>query len=50
MVKGSGPAKVVACIEDTVVERMLAHLQGKDTSVPMSLRPASRVPPADLFG
>jgi len=46
-----GTTKVIACIEDRVViEKILAHLQGKDTSVPTNLLPASRAPPADLFG
>ena len=46
-----GTMKVIACIENPVViEKILAHLQGKDTSVPTSLRPASRAQPADLFG
>ena len=43
--------QALACIEDpAVIEKILAHLQGKDTSDPTSLRPASRAPPADLFG
>jgi len=42
---------VIACIEDPVViEKILTHLQGKDSSVPTSLLPESRAPPADLFG
>ena len=46
-----GTVKVIACIEDSaVIEKILAHLQGKDTSVPTSLWPASRAPPAGLFG
>jgi hypothetical protein len=46
-----GTVKVIACIEDPVViEKILAHLQGKDASVPTNLLPASRAPPADLFG
>ena len=46
-----GVVKVIACIEDpTVIEKILVHLQGKDTSVPTSLLPESRAPPADLFG
>ena len=45
-----GTTKVIACIEDRVViEKILAHLQGKDTLVPTNLLPASRAPPADLF-
>ncbi len=43
--------QALACIEDPVViEKILAHLRGKDTSVPTSLLPDSRAPPADLFG
>jgi hypothetical protein len=43
--------QALACIEDpAVIEKILAHLQGKDPSDPTSLRPASRTPPADLFG
>jgi len=43
--------KVIACIEDPVViEKILAHLQGKDASVPTNLLPARRAPPAELFG
>ena len=45
------PVKVIACIEDpVVVEKILTHLQEKLTSAPAGLRPASRAPPADLFG
>ena len=36
--------------EAAVIEKILAHLQGKETSVATSLRPESRAPPADLFG
>jgi hypothetical protein len=32
------------------LEKILAHFQGKDTSVATSLRPESRAPPTDLFG
>jgi len=43
--------RIIACIEDAaVIEKILAHLQRKDTSVSTSLRPESRAPPADLFG
>jgi hypothetical protein len=43
--------QALACIEDAaVIEKILAHFQGKDTSVSTSLRPESRAPPADLFG
>ncbi len=46
-----GTVKVIACIEDPVViEKILAHLQEKDASVPTNLLPASRAPPAELFG
>ena len=46
-----GAVKVIACIEDPVViEKILAHLQEKLNSAPAGLRPASRAPPADLFG
>ena len=38
--------QALACIEESaVVEKVLAYLQGKDTSVPTSLRLASRAPP-----
>jgi hypothetical protein len=40
-----------ACLEDAaVIEKILAHLRGKDIAVSTSLRPESRAPPADLFG
>jgi hypothetical protein len=43
--------KVIACIEDpAVTKKILTHLQGKNASVPTSLLPESRAPPADLFG
>jgi len=46
-----GAVKVIACIEDPrVIEKILTHLQEKLTSAPAGLRPASRAPPADLFG
>jgi hypothetical protein len=46
-----GPVKVIACIEDPVViEKILTHLQEKETPDPAGLRPARRAPPADLFG
>ena len=46
-----GAVRIIACIEDAaVIEKILAHLQGKDTTVSTSLRPESRAPPADLFG
>ena len=46
-----GTVKVIACIDDLVViEKILSHLQEKLTSAPAGLRPASRAPPADLFG
>ena len=42
---------MIACIEDPVViEKILTHLQEKLASAPAGLRPASRAPPADLFG
>jgi hypothetical protein len=45
------PGQALACIEDPVViERILTHLQEKGAADPADLRPASRVPPADLFG
>jgi len=47
----SGAVRIIACIEDAaVIEKILAHFQGKDTSVSTSLRPESRAPPADVFG
>jgi hypothetical protein len=46
-----GTVKVIACIDDPVViEKILTHLQEKLTPVPAGLRPASRAPPAGLFG
>jgi hypothetical protein len=46
-----GAVRIVASIEDPVViEKILAHLQEKLTAAPAGLRPASRAPPADLFG
>jgi hypothetical protein len=43
--------KVIACIEDPVViEKILTRLQEKLTPAPAGLLPASRAPPADLFG
>jgi hypothetical protein len=46
-----GAVRIIACIDDPVViEKILAHLQGKATSVPTSLRPESRAPPPDLIG
>jgi len=46
-----GTVKVIACIDDPVViEKILSHLQEKLTSAPAGRRPASRAPPADLFG
>jgi hypothetical protein len=46
-----GAVKIIACIEDPVViEKILAHLREKLNSAPAGLRPASRAPPADLFG
>jgi len=46
-----GAVKVTSSIEDRVViGKILAPLQGKDTSVATNLLPASRAPPADLFG
>ena len=46
-----GPVKVIACIEDpAVIDKILTHLQEKITPAPAGLRPASRAPPADLFG
>jgi hypothetical protein len=46
-----GAVRIIACIEDPVViERILAHLQEKGAADPADLRPASRAPPADLYG
>jgi len=43
--------QALACTEGPVaIKKILALLQGKDTSVAMHLRPASRAPPVDLFG
>ena len=43
--------QALACSENSaVIEKILAYLQGKDTSVPTSLRPEGRAPPAELFG
>ena len=44
-----GPVKVIACIEDqTVIDKILAHLRDKDqkTPAPPLLVPPPRVPPA----
>ena len=38
------------CAAGQALEKILTHVQGKDTSVSMSLRPGSRAPPADVFG
>jgi hypothetical protein len=46
-----GAVRIIACIDDPVViEKILAHLQEKIIPAPAGLRPASRAPPADLFG
>jgi hypothetical protein len=42
--------KALATLAGQALEKILAHLQGNDTSVSTSLRPESRAPPADLFG
>ena len=43
--------QALASIEDPVViDKILTHLQEKLTAVAAGLRPASRPPPADLFG
>ena len=43
--------QALACFEGPVViDKILTHLQEKFTPVPAGLRPASRAPPADLFG
>jgi hypothetical protein len=35
--------------DPAVIEKILAHWQGKDIPVPTSLPPEGRLPPADLF-
>ena len=46
-----GAVRIIACIDDPVViDEILTHLQEKLTPAPAGLRPASRAPPADLFG
>jgi hypothetical protein len=43
--------RIIARIEEAaVIEKIRAHLQGMDASVPTNLLPASRAPPAELFG
>jgi hypothetical protein len=43
--------QALACIEDPVViEKILTHLQEKETPDPAGLLPESRAPPTDLFG
>ena len=43
--------QALAFIEDPlVIEKILTHLREKLTPAPAGLRPASRAPPADLFG
>jgi hypothetical protein len=42
----AGQVKVIACIEDpAVIERILAHLNGKAPSVGTALFPENRAPP-----
>ena len=42
----AGQVKVIACIEDpAVIERILAHLNGKAPSAGTALRPEDRAPP-----
>ena len=46
-----GTVRIIACIEElAVIEKILTHPQEKLTSAPAGMRPASRAPPADLFG
>jgi hypothetical protein len=42
--------KALAALAGQALEKILSHLQEKLTSAPAGLRPASRAPPADLFG
>jgi hypothetical protein len=46
-----GQVKIIACIEDpAVIERILAHLNGKAPSIKQALVPENRAPPqARLF-
>lgn len=46
-----GKVKVIACIEDPdVIQRILAHLDGKETEEKVTVIPESRAPPQrDLF-
>jgi hypothetical protein len=47
----AGQVKIIACIEDpTVIERILAHLKGKEPSTEPVMLPEDRAPPqARLF-
>jgi len=46
-----GKVKVIACIEDNdVIQKILAHLDGKETKEKLTVIPDSRAPPQqDLF-
>jgi len=42
----SGQVKIIACIEDpAVIERILAHLKGKEPSAELAMLPEERAPP-----
>ena len=46
-----GAVRIIACIEDPVViEKILTHLDKKDTPQGTGLFPEGRAPPASLFG
>jgi hypothetical protein len=46
-----GAVRIIACIEDPVViEKILTHLNKKDTPQGTGLFPEGRAPPAGLFG
>ena len=47
----AGQVKIIACIEDpAVIERMLAHLKGKEATAELVMLPEGRGPPqARLF-
>ncbi len=47
----AGQVKIIACIEDpAVIERILAHLNGKAPSIGKAVLPEDRAPPqARLF-
>ena len=47
----SGQVKIIACIEDpAVIERILAHLKGKEPSAEPAMLPEGRAPPQARLG